>query len=715
MLIEKILGNKMKNYSSEIKELEELLVEKELLLKRERILADKANILFSNNKSMFEEYYPDIGKFISGYQPREDFCLHATADGAANFVPSGSSIPLYGDSPLDQAQKQVEYYTKNANYSRRNYFLGNEVKTNDERIHIQYVAKLYNSFLECSELEVLKELPEHYPTCLVFGIGLGYHLPALLEQHTFDYLFICEPDEELFYASLFCIDWSKIVKDIDDQGGCLFLNIGIGYNEFFNSVSAISEDIGAFSLINSFCYQHYPSDEINKAIKEYFDNYYHLHHGYGFYNDAITGLSHAIHNIENNIPCFIPNRQGQQSMKNVPIFVIGNGPSLDESLTILKKYQGKAIILAGGTALQSLEKAGIDCDFHILVERTKLTLDIQKAIKPESGYQQKNLLAVDVMYPDVFDLYNWGGMGMKGPEAASSFIRLQILKNFNVNVRPLPGAGPLVCNTALSYALNFGSKDIYLFGVDNGAVDVKQSHSKLSIYKDKNFSDKFKPLEGASIKLNGNLDSDVYATTFMSIAKRNMDILLSNLKDVNVYNVGEGAEIENAYPTRENELLLSNLPDLDKTKIIADIKKNFFKAIPKNDLEADLAFDMFDELCDHLISIGKREFNSRNEAHELMKAQQRVIYSYRKTKYEHLFHMLKGSLLYIHCPLVTLLYYYKDEKETLKVFRKAFDVWLDFLETVKVDFRLNFKTKCNWSRPEFLEEQCENNEVTTSA
>ena len=694
---------KMENINDDIKKLKLLLSEKECLLEREATLAVKANTLFTNNLDAFQKYYPEIARFIENYSVRDNFCLHATSDGEANFVPDGCDVPLYNDSPLEQAKEQVKYYTENANYSRRNYFLGDEVKTKDERIHIEYVAKLYNSFLECSNLKVLKELPSHYPTCLVFGIGLGYHLPILLEKHTFDYLFICEPDEELFYASLFCIDWSKTIIDIDEQGGCLFLNIGIGYDEFFQSVFAISEDIGAFSLINSFCYQHYPSENINKAIKEFFDNYYHLHHGFGFYNDAITGLSHAIHNIENNVPCFISNKKGRAVVANTPIFVIGNGPSLDESIEYIKKYQDKAIILAGGTAFQSLAKAGIKPDFHVLVERTKLNYDIQKTIEPTSGYESSNLLAVDVMYPDIYDMYEWGGMGLKGPESASAYIKLLILKEFNINVSPLPAAGPLVCNTALSYALSFGAKEIYLFGVDNGVVNAEDSHSKLSIYKDSNYSKKFAPLVGANIQLKGNLDFDVLATTLMASAKRNMDNLVTQSTGSEVYNVGQGAAISDAIPVRESDLLLSEYPTIDKTKIVNEIKESFFKKLSSKNLEQELALDVFDELCEHLIEIGNREFKTRDEAHSLMKAQQRVIYAYRKTKYEHLFHMLKGTLLYIHCPLVTLLYYYQNEETTLKVFRKAFNVWLDFLEEVKIDFRLNVRTKCNWSKPEFQE------------
>ena len=102
-----------------------------------------------------------------------------------------------------------------------------------------------------------------------------------------------------------------------------------------------------------------------------------------------------------------------------------------------------------------------------------------------------------------------------------------------------------------------------------------------------------------------------------------------------------------------------------------------------------------------MIDIGKRAFSSREEAHELLKAQQRLVYAYRKSAHPHLFHIIKGTLLYFHCPLLTLLYFFEDEQETLEQFKNVFDLWLNFLEEIQKDFPINWKTKCSWSKPEY--------------
>lgn len=681
-------------------ELEQKLSELQSHELREQHFAIKADERFTKNLAVFKKYYPDIYQVITQYQPRKDFCLHVTKSGHANFYPKGSDVPLYGDEPQKQAVKQVEHYTNNANFSRTNYFDNNEWESTDKRLHVQYMLKLANklSAIKHSNNKRLDKLPSHFPSCLVFGIGLGYHLPELLKKHTFDYLFICEPDVELFYASLFCIDWYEVIENIDENGGCLFLHLGVCYEDFFNEIFKIAEDIGAFSVINSFCYQHYPSDEITQLIKTFFNNYYQLHQGFGFYNDAITGLAHSIRNAESKSALMYSSQYAKSLLKNIPVFVIGNGPSLDDAIDLIKKHHDKAIIIAGGTAFQSLQKAGIKSDFHVLVERPKITYDIQRKIAPESGYSDVNLLTVDVMYPDVLGLYKWAGIALKGPEAGSVFLSMYSQRMFGRSMNTLPGGGPLVSNTALSYAITMGFKDIYLFGVDNGYPLSGETHSQLSIYNDRELKKSFKPLQGAKIRLEGNLGEDVMAAPLLAVSKTTFDRLLENAPNCCVYNVGKGAKIRGAIPLHENDILLSE-KSIDKSEIIDLIKSQHFKNVDFDEAEELIGFDEFQELCDYLLEIGQREFSSREGAHEILKAQQRLVYAYRKSAHPHLFHLIKGTLLYFHCPMITQLYYFEDSKKTLETFREILQLWLEFIEAIKIDFPVNWKTKCTWSKP----------------
>lgn len=693
----------MSSMNEQLQELEDKLNEVTELQKREAIFAEEANDRFEKNLAAFSKYYPDIGKALNEYITRDDFSLHVTKSGHGNFKPKNVDVPIYGDDPVAQALEQVEKYTSKGNFGRTNYFTGNSLDTEDPRIHVQYMVKLANVFSQVGDakLDILTELPESFPTCLMFGIGLGYHLPLLLEKHKFDYMFICEPDFELFFASCFCIDWDKIIQDIDDQGGCLFLHIGIEYDEFFTSIRNIAEDVGVFSLINSFCYQHYPSDEINAMIKAFFDSYYQLRQGFGFYNDAITGLAHSLIHLDNDTPYMFATKGTKAILKDTPVFVIGNGPSLDKSIEVIKRYQDDVIIFAAGTAFQSLCKAGIKADFHVLVERPRVTYDIQRKIAPEEGYGDTNLLAVDVMYPDVTGLYKWAGVGLKGPEASSAFISQETTLKYGMSSTYLHASAPLVANTAFSYAAHMGFKEIYLFGVDNGYSLSGETHSRLSIYEDDKFKKTFKTLPGANIELEGNLGQLVKATPLMSMSKINFDKLSNAYTLGDVYNVGHGAKIESAIPLREEDIFINSSNEFDKNALIEKIKSETFKHISIENVEEKMGFTELEELCDYLIEIGNRPIEGRVDAHEVLKAQQRLIYAYRTSKYHHLFHLIKGTLLYFHCPLITLLYFFEDEEKSIEYFKEALVVWLEFLQAIKEDFPVNWKSKCTYTKPEY--------------
>lgn len=664
-------------------------------LQREAVFAEESQRRFSENKTAFEKYYPDIAKTINDYKPRADFKILVTKSGYADLVPEKEQIPLYGEVPMEIVGEQVDKNLAKGSYSLTTYGFGAE--SEDPRIHMRYMHALDKVLTELKEenSQAISALPTHFPSAIIFGVGLGYHIPLILQKHSFDYLFICEPDLELFYASLFCIDWKKTIEDIDESGNTLFLQVGVTYEQFFSSIFSIATDIGAFSLVRSFCYQHYPSKEINLMIKEFFARYFELQSGFGFYNDSITGLAHTIHNIKAGYPLFLNDKTKTKNYLDTPVFVIGNGPSLDAAEELIKEFKDNVIIIAAGTALGSLKKMGITPDFHVLVERTKSTYDVLLDTLPTEAYSNLNLLTVDVMYPDALDLYKWAGFGLKGPEASSVLIQCLYLMQKKGFMRSMPNCGPMVSNLALSYAVSMGFRDIYLIGVNNGAVE-QSTHSKYSIYNDKVLKYKTPMSKGATYKLEGNLDVDVMATSLLSISKNMMDNLLSgsvkNAKQF-IYNVGHGAKIKGTYPLTEDNVIVAKRT-LDKTAIVEQIKADFFAYDLIDFDESCLEFDLFDEICDHLISIVKEPFETRQQASELLKRQSRYLYAFKKSRYMHLFHMLKGSMLYYHSPMITMLYSYEDEEITLTAFRKALELWVLYIEEIKKDYRVSWNKKC---------------------
>lgn len=686
-------------------ELEKLLAEAEAAIKlfenkaeREYEFSVRSKALFKKNTAAFKKYYPDIAATINAYQPDKDFKILVTATGQGNFVPKSIGVPIYSDDPIVQTRSQLEKHLEKGYYSLTKY--GFSVSGQDQRIHSRFMAKLDNEIKNIADTNPapLEALPAHFPTAMLFGVGLGYVVELLLEAHSFDYIFITEPDLEIFFASLYCTDWAAIIEKIDAAGNTLFLQIGLELHEFFSSVYKVSMDIGAYSLIRAFCYQHYPSAKVNEQIAEFFNRYYEIQAGYGFYNDAITGFAHCLLNYHSKAQFFsLP-----ETRKRIdrPVVVVGNGPSLDAAAEKLREIQDDVIIFAAGTALGSLAKHGVKADFHVLVERPKSTFDALLDSFPAEYYRNINLLAVDVIYPDVVDLYQWAGLALKGPEASTVFTQLLLLQDENKLMPSLPFSGPLVANTALSYVMSIGFSEIYLFGVDNGYLDGK-THSANSIYAN---NENYKKIidKGAVHKLKGNLSQDVMATNLLKLAHKFMESLLKMDKKIFVYNVGEGAYIDGAIPLREEDVFISKTFS-DKSVLVENIKRKFFQRHEFKVTPERVGFEQFDEICDHLNAIAREEFTTRQEASDILKRQARYVYAFRQSIYGHLFHMIKGSLLYFHSPMLTVLYQYQDEQLSLESFHRLLAIWREYVEEMKKDFRVNWQTKCDWGMDmEFL-------------
>ena len=683
------------NFQDQINDIEQKLSEAQAHELREQQFAVEANERFTKNLAAFEHYYPDIFKAIQEFQPREDFCIHVTKSGHGNFVPNDKEAPLYGDDPIEQVRKQVAIAIEKPLFTTTEY-TKYDPENKDTRVHIRYMNKLGKLMLDfkgAEEPQHLNILPETFPTAMIFGIGLGYHLPELLDKVKFNYVFIIEPDFELFFASLFCIDWGKIIEDIDEQNSCLFLHLGSTNEDFINDLNYISEDIGAFSIVRSFCYQHYPDLKLKELLNKFFKDYFKFQFGFGFYNDAITGFAHSCFHLNNNLPFYDANKDRITSLSNVPVFVIGNGPSLDDSKDFLIRNRDKAIIVACGTALGSLYRMGITADFHVLIERPYKNYQVLFDIVPEEEYKKLNLLSVNMVFPDTPLLYKWSGLALKGNESGSDFINLLYYKKYNKGYGFISYSNPLVCNTGLSFITEFGFKNIYLFGVDNGKLKTAKHHSTYSIYSNKK-GRKYWPQLMRDGTFPGNLGGVVDTGNLFRVSNSQIEDLIKLKGLKNVINVGDGAIIRGTKPAHADDLI--EMPvNLDKDAIIDTIKSQFTPMNISID-SLDSVKNIFDTVVSNLIEYATYKQDAIQLASDSLLKQQRYLYSFSNTEFSFIFKMLKGTLLYYHCPMITTLYKYENPDESLNLYREINALWVEYLTEIKEHFPNNINEKCNW-------------------
>jgi hypothetical protein len=204
------------------------------------------------------------------------------------------------------------------------------------------------------------------------------------------------------------------------------------------------------------------------------------------------------------------------------------------------------IIISVGTAINPLLKAEIQSDFHIEQERIDLLKDILR--EPLSNYNGY-FLGASVVNPKVFTY-------AKKP-------LMYIREGFTfANENALIGSSPIVGNSGFAFASMY-TKEIYLCGMDLGFRLNERKHPSNSFYDNKDDTAK------SGIKIKGNFSNDIYTDSLLLSSKRKIENMIKAL-NLTVYNLSDGAYIENSIPLKDK-----TLPTIEKNKLINNIISSF--------------------------------------------------------------------------------------------------------------------------------------------
>ena len=260
--------------------------------------------------------------------------------------------------------------------------------------------------------------------------------------------------------------------------------------------------------------------------------------------------------------------RNQTPATDIPTFVVASGPSLENDLDAIRQHQSNAIILSVASALRPLLDAGITPDFHVELENVYIT---PKLIELSKDYDlsKNRLVAAASVEPEVLDYFDHAILYAR--EALSSY---PIFASGIEETLSLPG--PTAGNAALSFALESGFRDIYLFGLDLGTRDPARHHTRGSFYDS---ADAPAHLDQYDIGIPGNFVDTVWTSRPFFSAQINADDLIRTVgQHADVKNCSDGARLNHAKPLRSNEIEISN--NLDKSDCIKDIC-NLFQIVPR--------------------------------------------------------------------------------------------------------------------------------------
>ncbi|WP_448213117.1 motility associated factor glycosyltransferase family protein [Colwellia sp. MEBiC06753] len=675
----------MENLDKELQDAESQLAKLTEKAELEHKFVEEANARFEKNILTFKQYFPDIYEKFIHFTPGEKFQLIVNPDGTGNIVDYNTGVPIYGDEPLEQITQQVDASFEKPLMGQNDYssleFLTNETGF----LHCDMMIELGVQYTKTKKaLPPNNKVMPKIPSLMIFGIGLGYHLLEIQSRTSAGYITIFEPNEDYFYGSLFCFDWAEYLKQVDESGAFLFLCIGDSEEEIYQTLYQRVQDIGPYTVINSLFYQHYPSINMDKMITQVKYNFHQFFMGWGFFDDAVMSIAHTIGIAEKNPPVTIVDRNRlPKNIAQYPVFIVANGPSLDDDIDKVKQLQDKAIIVSCNSATTALLNHGIEPDFHVALERTKSTADFLKAFIKPSQRAKINLLVLNVMYPEVLDLFGWTGIGLKGHEPGTTMYQLAEYIDHRTVTPTLAYSNPLVGNTALSFFCNFGFEDIYLFGLDKGYISKEKHHSTSSYYYEEDGEEKYEPIKmGSEFEAPGNFVDTVITEPFLYTGKEQVERLLRSSQGTNsnVYNCSNGVKMEGTTPLRSSNIIFEETA-LTKSEVVNFIKTNCFnqseKAYPLKDL---LYFDEFEEMCQTMVSLLEQPASCREEALANLLAHLNYLNSFRnEPKYTHLFLMLQGEAWYVCSVLIATLYNFGDSSEVMPYYQDALNIWIDFL------------------------------------
>lgn len=635
------------------------------------------------NLAAFAQYFPTIYEEFKGYQPKFWWPVRMP-DGSVNVVERHRLVSWYGEHPRQESELSYQGFSNHPH--KDGLVLGYHGVKLKHYLHYKFVAKTQDMLTELEDEQ--GSLPQTVKSLILFGLGTGYQLERLLQEHQVEKLFLCEPNRDFFYASLFAIDWAGILKQLDDRDARLYINIGDDGSHLFRDLLKQFYAVGPYILNNTYFYQSYHNGPLNHAIAQLREQLQVVISMGEYFDHAYYGIAHTLEGFARGYPQLRKQTPELISAchKEVPVFLIGNGPSLDFSIEAIKEWRDQAIIVSCGTSLQVLHRHGIVPDFHAEIEQNRATFDWASRVDDFDYLKQITLLSCNGIHPDTADLYKNVYLAFKEGES-STVSSLQVLDEAQFEV--LRFAFPTVTNFALNLFTRLGMHQLYLLGVDLGFVDDKHHHSKHSGYylDGKVEINEYAKLHNTALVVPGNFRPSVFTKYEFKVSKVMLEQMLAEAK-VDCYNCADGAAIAGSRPLQVEDLLIVTSP-ADKHQALQAIKSSAFTS--------SLGFaERYADKYSHQTllkelrvfkQVSEHDVNTIAEAEEMIEQQKKLLF----LSYQHgaslLFYFLYGTVNYANSVLTKVLYASADEAKVITGFNRALSEWRDSLE--KIDTTLS--------------------------
>lgn len=646
----------------------------------ERLYEASKEDRFTLNVEAFKRYVPNIANEFECYTPNYWVPMQ-DARGAVNIFSKVSLANWYSDSPFEDASINFENFKEYPN--KDGLILGyNGVKLKHYQ-HFQFVKKAEKLLKDAGDKT--SKLPEQIKSLILFGIGP--QLETLFENNDVEKLFVCEPNRDLFYASLYLIDWANILERIDQKGGRLYINVGDDGSNLFRDLLNQFYSVGPYILANTYFYQTYHNTKMVHTISQLREQLQVVIAMGENFDHARYGIAHTKETIGRKYPLLLKDPAKKLSLadKDIAVFIVGNGPSLDSTIDAIKSFKDKAIVVSCGTALMPLYKNGIVPDFHAEIEQNRSTFDWSCRVNDFAFLKQVDLLSCNGIHPDTCKLFRNTYIAFKEGESSTvSSLKLLGEKNYE----ELQFAYPTVSNFAINLFTLMGFQQLYLFGVDLGFAEQDKHHSKQSGYYDNHGKEKYsyKERHNTNIVVPGNFKKSVFTKYEFKVSKAIIERTLAKAK-VDCFNTSDGALIAGAKPLPVDDILLVTSA-YEKEEVLRKVKAEAFQPLSEErDFlhEYDSFYDQstLEKQLNEFVAMTQDAFEASDDAeHYTEKLKKKLFSSYQEGR-SLLFYYLYGTVNFANSAFSKLLYSDESEYEKVSRLNMLREAWLETLKMIR--------------------------------
>lgn len=641
--------------------------------------------LYQRNLQALEKFYPVVFKAIQQHKSQH-WQLVSDPQQGVNLWHARRNA-LFHHNLEDESASLVNYFIHHP--YKDDVLLGQQsLGKLNHYVHFSHVNQVQP--LISQQLQRQSVLPDEVDSLIIFGVGLGRHIELLSAQRKIKNLYICEPNLDFFAASLRVTDWASIIERADEQQCRIYLNLGGDGSTYFYDLMAQFYQVGAYSIANTYMLSSYFNHNMQQSISDLRSELRVVLALGEYFDHARYGVAHTYQSLADQHKFLKQDSSGYRGLAvlDLPVFIIGNGPSLDDCIDYLKEYRDKVLLVSCGTALASLHKQGIKPDFHAEVEQNRSTYYWINQVNDPEYLKDIYLLSVNGIHPDTAQMFKDVLLCFKDGESSTYFFQ-NGLKKKGLQIASLSYAYPTVSNLVMNYMLRLGSKALYLFGVDLGYVDIRYHHSQSSAYYRQDGTEvyDYQKAHGGGIPAKGNFLPMVFTKREFEVSRKLLEQAIKKAgRKVEIYNCSNGAYIAGAVPLQPANILLEK-HNINKDHAIATMLNTAFYTPDvsfADEIFNSLDLAQFEQTISNWLALFELTISDSDSARDFVEQQWVLLRATVKNPADPTFCMLYGSTNYFGGVLTKLASCISaDTPAILDTFRQVQAIWRDYLITAK--------------------------------